>query len=522
LADADAGRGSGRVARAIAGAAVLATLIIGIVWGAWIAGGSDSYCYVEQAERWATGTMLTPQPVGFEPPWPNPWLPLAPTGFVPSPTVAGALAPICPSGLSLTMAPLYWIGGRDAVFLVVPLLGALAVWLAFRIASLLGGPTAGALAAVLLATSPIFLFQVVQPMSDVPATAWWLLAIWLVLSGDQLPRVFFAGVATAAAVLTRPVLAPVGGVLLVAILLRPRQPHEARRWRDALWFCAGGAPGALALAAIQQALYGSPFRSGYGSASDLFSLASVAPNLARYAQWTLSTETPIVLLSLGALWLPGRRWAASTLLAISACVSASYLPYVVFDDWSYLRFLLPAVAVLLVCGASAAAAFAARLPRRWPLVTVALLAVALGAWRVRTAHTRYVFALHASEAKFRVAGEYITRTLPRSAVVLTVWHGGSVRYYGQRLTVAWDGFPPEDLDRTIAFLAARGRAPYLLLETSEEARFRERFRSTSVLSALDWPPVAIVGREVRLYRLADRRAYFEGRDITTTHVFPNH
>ena len=67
-------------------------------------------------------------------------------------------------------------GGRDAVFLVVPVLGAAAVWLMFLLGSRVAGPTAGALAAVLFAASPIFLFQVVQPMSDVPATAWWLLA----------------------------------------------------------------------------------------------------------------------------------------------------------------------------------------------------------------------------------------------------------------------------------------------------------------------------------------------------------
>lgn len=86
-------------------AAAVATLVVSLVSGTWVAGGSDSYCYVEQAERWASGAMLAPQALDFTPPWADRWLPLAPTGFVPSPTVAGALAPICPSGLALTMAP---------------------------------------------------------------------------------------------------------------------------------------------------------------------------------------------------------------------------------------------------------------------------------------------------------------------------------------------------------------------------------------------------------------------------------
>jgi asparagine N-glycosylation enzyme membrane subunit Stt3 len=523
-----------RVARLAAALAALSVLVVGVVWGAWIAGGSDSYCYVEQAERWASGTMLAPQPVGFEPPWRDPWLPLAPTGFVPSPTVPGALAPICPSGLSLTMAAVRVVGGRDAVFLVVPVLGAAAVWLMFLLGSRVAGPAAGALAAVLFAASPIFLFQVVQPMSDVPATAWWLLAVWLVVSHGQLScgegvgvrgragvsRLLLAGLATAAAVLTRPVLSPLAGVLLAALIVGPDGAPLRERLKRGVCFSLGAAPGAIALAMIQAALYGSPFSSGYGAPSDLFSVAFVGPNLARYARWALETQTPFLLLAIGAFWLPGRRWAATVLLAAIGCVTASYLPYTVFDDWSYLRFLLPAVAFTLVLAAAVATSLATRLPRPWPVVVVVLLATGLGAWYVRTAHQRYVFALRTSEAKFKLAGEYVARALPRSAVVFAIWHSGSVRYYGHRLTIVWDGFPSNELDRTRTFLAQHGRQTYLLLEASEEARFRSRFAGVSDVAALDWPPTAVIGRDLRLYRLADRQAYFEGRGVATTNVFP--
>lgn len=137
---------------------------------------------------------------------------------------------------------------------------------------------------------------------------------------------------------------------------------------------------------------------------------------------------------------------------------------------------------------------------------------------VRTAKTRYAFALRSSEAKFRIAGDYIRRTLPPRAVVLTVWHSGSVRYYGERLSIAWDGFPPQDLEPTLAALEREGRTPCLLLETMEDARFRERFRGASPLAALDWPPAAVIGREVRIYRPADRAVYFAGGRVTTMHV----
>ena len=89
--------------------------------------------------------------------------------------------PLCPAGLSLLMAAAVALGGERALFLVVPLLGALAVWCAFLIGRRLGGPVAGAASAVLLACSPTFLYQLVQPMSDVPAAALWLAALALAL-----------------------------------------------------------------------------------------------------------------------------------------------------------------------------------------------------------------------------------------------------------------------------------------------------------------------------------------------------
>jgi hypothetical protein len=102
---------------------------------------------------------------------------------------------------------------------------------------------------------------------------------------------------------------------------------------------------------------------------------------------------------------------------------------------------------------------------------------------------------------------------------MTVWHSGSVRYYGHRLTVAWDGFPPQDLDRTVTFFEQHGYTPYFLLEASEEPTFRARFARASALAALDWPPVAAIRRDVRIFRAGDRRVYFDGGSIRTDHVW---
>ena len=505
---------------AIGASAAIAALVVGLVWGTRVAGGSDSYCYIEQAERWAFGTMTTPQAAIFAgAPWLDPWLPLAPTGFVPSTSVPGAIAPICPAGLALTMVPFRLVFGREGVHLVVPILGALTVWLTFLLGREIAGARGGALAAPLVATSPIFLYQVVQPMSDVPAAAWWALAAWLVARGS--PRALVgAGLATAAAVLTRPNLVPLAAVLVCAVWTRPQAGGALARTRDALRFCLGALPGALAVAGIQHLLYGAATRSGYGGLAHLFSTAHVAPNLSRYTRWALETHTPVLLLAPLALLVrpPGRadaetrqtRWVVLTWLALIVLVIASYLPYVVFDGWTYLRFLLPALPFTMALVAAVLSHAAGRLPRRWDRLALVAIGLLLCAVFVRTAYRRDAFVLRTYEHKFRVAGEHLGRALEPRAVVLAIRHSGSVRYYGDRTTVLWDAIPADSLDRTLAYLEARGLTPYLLLERWEEPDFRARFGAASALGALDWPPRIDFGRELRLYATADRARYFAG------------
>ena len=91
----------------------------------FVAGGSDSSCYILQAERWASGRLLVADPLALQAPWPGAAVTFAPAGHLPSPTVPGAIAPICPSGLSMLMAPFRLAGGRAAMFLVFPLCGVL-------------------------------------------------------------------------------------------------------------------------------------------------------------------------------------------------------------------------------------------------------------------------------------------------------------------------------------------------------------------------------------------------------------
>lgn len=203
--------------KAHAAALILAVLalIIGINWGTWAAGGSDSYCYLNQAELFARGEVRDVEPLATDPSWPGSPAAFVPAGHSATPGVPGAFVPICPAGYPLLLAGARLLGGRYAMFIVTPVFGALAVWLAFVLGRRLAGPPAGALAAALALTSPIFLYQVVQPMNDVVATSLWMAALTLALRPGcrDSSRAVGAGLLCGAAVTVRPNLVPLAAVV---------------------------------------------------------------------------------------------------------------------------------------------------------------------------------------------------------------------------------------------------------------------------------------------------------------------
>lgn len=193
-----------RRAAVVAAAIGIAAAAVGGIWGTHVAGGPDSYCYLNQAEMFARGAVRELQPIAARAPWPDRAAPFVPIGHVPSPGPEGAIVPMCAAGYPLLMAAARTIGGRPAMFWIVPLMGGLAVWLTFLLGRRIAGALAGLFAALLLATSPAFLYQIVQPMTDVPAAALWALAVLIATRRSPL----LAGIATGAAVLVRPNLVP--------------------------------------------------------------------------------------------------------------------------------------------------------------------------------------------------------------------------------------------------------------------------------------------------------------------------
>src|SRR5262245_17836584 len=194
----------GRRASRVALVAAALLLVFSLAWSSRAAGGSDSSCYVLQAEAFARGHATLANPVAAVLPG-APNAVFAPIGFLPSAREYGAAVPICAPGLSLAMAAAYLVH-PSAVFLVVPLTGALLVWLTYLYGRRLDDEVTGACAAVLVACSPIVLYQSVQPMSDVPAAAAWLASLVLVSRGDRAGAIG-GGMYAAIAILIRPNLA---------------------------------------------------------------------------------------------------------------------------------------------------------------------------------------------------------------------------------------------------------------------------------------------------------------------------
>jgi hypothetical protein len=481
-------------------------MIAGVRWGTFVAGGSDSYCYVHQAQRWASGRLQVPEPLALRAPWPNAPLTFAPAGHVPSATVPGAIVPICPAGLSMAMAPFVALGGVRAAFLLVPLFGVLLVAATFLVASRVSRRL-GLPCGVVVASSPIFLYQLVQPMSDVPAAALWMLAIALV-TGTRRRDPALGGFAVSAAVLVRPNLVPLALPLAAFLLFRPERTWRERT-RNAATFAACSALGAIGVAWIQYSLYGSPLSSGYGTLDTIFNADRITPNAARYAGWLTQSQTVVWVLALAApLLLPGPMTAL--LLGTFVINVVCYLPYVVFDDWSFLRFLLPGLPPVMILAMASIDAIARRVMPWTARPVLALVAAMLVVTYLREAEVRNVFRLHLLEARYEQAGDFVDRRLPANAIVITSSESGSVRLYSGRKTLVWDVLDPAWLDNAIAYLRMDGLEPFLLLETREEPLFRRRFTS-SPLGALDWPPAAEVASRVRIYRPDDRERYYQGR-----------
>lgn len=493
------------MSRAIAAAAAIALAAFAVMRGTWAVGGSDSSCYALMAQAFSRGTLQPTSALAADAPWPNAALTLAPGGFIPSTIDPAAAAPICAPGLSVLMAPLAMVFGQDAIFWLTPIAAGLLVWCAFAIGRALGGGAVGAVAAILTATSPIVLFQAVQPMNDVVTAALWLMAIALT------HRSAAAGLCAGLAILVRPNLAPL--IVVITAMSMVQHAESRARLRALAAVAAGALPGVVIMLWLNTALYGGPFTTGYGSPSELFAVSHVPRNLSNYGRAIVTTQYAVPALALAApLVLTGAaRRQAWLLLSYVLVVTATYLLYSPFPEWWYLRFLMPALVVTLILASVVLTDVLTRAGMRGLLP---MAAVVLGILGTRTAAERDAFHLHRLEGRYRQSAELVRERLPGNAVVITEWESGSIRFHADRGVVLWESLDPAWLDRALTWLRSKGLRPYLLFERGEERRFRERFRGQEA-GALDWPPRFDVNRQVRIYDPADRARFLAGESYAT-------
>ena len=409
------------------------------------------------------------------------------------------MVPVYGPGLPLLMAAFKAAGGEHAVYLVVPLLGALVVWLSYCLGLRVADPYGAALASFAMFVSPIFLSRLVWPMSDVPATAWWLAAIVLA-AGTSTTRTVLAGLAAAAAILTRPNLFPLAA--LVAVLTLMRDGATRVGIKRAVLFTAAMLPGPIAVATFNNHLYGSPFASGYGTLDTIYSWGYYATNVVQYPKWLVETQTPFILLALVAPRLlrhAGHTARRLSFFALSffGAVLLLYLGYTPYQDREFLRFLLPGYPLML---AASAAAFGVLAPTRPParataFATVALILATWGIWQGRGA-----FLMRDAEARYRAAAQFAT-SLPDNALFLCNLHSGSLRYYADRMTLRFEWLEPDGYLEALRQVRDSGRPLFVVLDDSEREVFRARYGPVADLSWLDQPPTLVAAKRVSFYQL---------------------
>lgn len=482
---------------------------------------TDASGYVAQAQGFVNGAVQRPVPLQLIPAVRNSGAATSALGYRAGP-ISGTEVPIYPLGLPLFMAAAALVGGDLAPHAVAPLAFGALILCAFLLGRELGGDAAGICAALFIAANPVGILYSVYPMSDVPAAACWA-GVWYLAARSTSGAALTAGTLVTAATLIRPNLAPLALVPAV-VLLRGclRSAPAASRYRPVLLFGVAGLVGPALLLAFQAAINGSGLQPGYSGWETFFKASNISDNIRTYPRMFVAVfgYWPFIGLAFAA-FVHMRRPASSmarTLtysgLAMAALNVALYIAYIPYDYWGFLRFLLPAIVVILVLAAVGVTGVVSTL---WPpassrrLALAIPIAVVLVAWPGRD---ELAFALSEwiSHARIPKMGLYLKEVLPPQAVALAFLHGGAISHYTGHNVVSVEGLDRSKLEVLIADLERNGCHPVFVVdEALEESAFQAAF-PTSTFARLDWPPRAIfVGTtRIRYFVAADRARFIAG------------
>src|SRR4030095_7942731 len=166
---------------------------------------------------------------------------------------------------------------------------------------------------------------------------------------------------------------------------------------------------------------------------------------------------------------------AVVLIGFGVAVFLAYLFYIPFDAWWFLRFLLPVMPLAFLFCADVIEWATSRFQRATRFAVLSAFTIASAAHTVNFSREVSILQSADEEQRYVDAGVFIDRATPPDAVVLSMQHSGSIRYYSGPLTLSCDSLDPAWLDRAVVTLETLRRPVYVLLDEWEEAPFRTRF-----------------------------------------------
>jgi hypothetical protein len=172
-------------------------------------------------------------------------------------------------------------------------------------------------------------------------------------------------------------------------------------------------------------------------------------------------------------------------------IAMSYLPYsrFGFDEWTYVRFMLPVIPLLLIASLGCIRSVKERYGSATSIVMLLFVFILMFSWELTAAKSRGAFTIGNDLEHAAVVGRDVRELTPDGSVLFSMFHSGTARYYGDRMTVRYDWLPEGALDEAIDILAARGLRAYFLLESWEIELARQRFGAHSAAGRFDQPPV---------------------------------
>jgi hypothetical protein len=432
------------------------------------AGGSDSSGYLNAAKLLTRGKLTEPvEPLrrfGLSQEFVHVFIPL---GFSPG-VKPGTMVPSYPPGLPLHMAAAALVGGwARAPFWVSPVAATLSLLLVYGIGRELGMSRALAVAAAAcLAVFASFFWFGLQPMSDVPATAWTLAALLAALRARRSHgAAYLCGAAFGMAVLVRPTN------ILLAVALLLAVPFERR---ILLRVALGGLPFAAFLFTTNQIANGSPFTSGYGNMSSGFSLGFFPVRIRHYGYWLAALGTPFLVLGwlavAGVRSLPRRDRVL--LIVWPAVLLLFYCCWEPYETWWYTRFLLPGIPAMILAmffvverGFRPAVA-PGDLPvppsRRWRILALALSVVVLSngiAWIRRLP----ILDSARGEQIYPEACRWTASVVPPNSIIAAMQMTGAMKYYTDLTFARIDWIEPAEFPALRSRIEAAGYHWYALV-----------------------------------------------------------